>query len=210
MIDESGNLDFGSSGTRHFCLTALCTTTPEFTAATMQRLKHQMLAEGHEDFEFHASTNKQATRDRVTAAIRSVPSGSFSVLTVWCRKRLVPVDGREPSEFLGLVGAEISRRIAASTQGMTSGQVVLMFDRVLTGGQRDRFVHQVKQELKRSHKPFRIHTKAVTADLNAQIADYFSWAWFRHLESGDDRAVTDLRGVPWETVELYFDEQKAQ
>jgi len=80
---------------------------------------------------------------------------------------------------------------------------VLMFDRVLTGKKRDKFTQQVKAALKGSARRFHIHMKPVTADLNSQIVDYFSWAWFRHLESDDDRAVADLAGVPWSQVNLF-------
>ena len=134
FLDESGTLDFSGKGTDHFCLSALYTTTPAVSAGAVQALKYQLMAEGGGDFEFHATTNMQTTRDRVTATIRQIGSPNIRVHTLLCDKH---------------------------------------------------FAH---------------HT---TSDLNGQIADYFSWAWFRQLESRDTRAVNDLTGVDWTRLNLF-------
>jgi hypothetical protein len=43
----------------------------------------------------------------------------------------------------------------------------------------------------------------VKSDLNGQIADYFSWAWFRRIERNDVESMNALSGIPWSKFDLF-------
>ena len=64
FIDESGNFDFTSKGTKHFVLGAYATFQPAESALSLLRLKYELLNKGVDNPEFHASYDKQAVRDR--------------------------------------------------------------------------------------------------------------------------------------------------
>ena len=51
--------------------------------------------------------------------------------------------------------------------------------------------------------PFRLLFHPVKSDLNGQIADYFSWAWCRRLESNDTGPCESLAGIPWTNFNLF-------
>ena len=201
FLDESGNFDFTPKGTRHFVLSAVYTTAPTASAAVMQQLKYDLIAEGSTDLEFHASDNRHATRDRVTACIRSL-GGVIGVHTVWCEKRLGAPAQRDESALLGLLASNMAAWLAGQSAA-SSQQLVMMFDSVLTGRQEKAFHSTVKPALKALRVPFRMLFHPVKSDLNGQVADYFSWSCFRLLESGDGRAVDDLAGVPWSQVNVF-------
>lgn len=46
FIDESGNFDFLEKGTRHFVMAGVAALAPLDSAAEMQALRYQLLAEG--------------------------------------------------------------------------------------------------------------------------------------------------------------------
>jgi len=171
----------------------------------MQQLKYQMLAEGWPDFEFHATTNKQATRDRVVNAIRTVGPGGLHAHTIWCDKHLAAPKIQSSIEFMTILGKAMGRWIARSQASNQYEHVVMMFDTVLAGKAKDEFIGRVKRELKATGTRFTIHAKPVTSDLNGQIADYFSWARFRSVEQNDERTETLLRErVPWTDFNIFW------
>jgi hypothetical protein len=113
---------------------------------------------------------------------------------------------REPAEFMGMFGQAIAQWVLTSWPDSPFEHVILIFDTVLTGRRRDAFVWKVKVALKQTARRYSVYVKPVAADLNAQIADYFSWAWFRAIETGDQRAATDLVGVKWTKANLFGDQ----
>jgi hypothetical protein len=65
FIDESGNFDFSEKGTRHFVMAGVAALAPLDSAAEMQALRYQLLAEGVDASSFHAAEDRQYIRDRV-------------------------------------------------------------------------------------------------------------------------------------------------
>lgn len=53
FIDESGNFDFSSNGTNHFVMTCVAALSPLDSAASLDGLKYQLLAEGIDVSSFH-------------------------------------------------------------------------------------------------------------------------------------------------------------
>ncbi|HEX6041168.1 hypothetical protein [Longimicrobium sp.] len=77
FFDESGNLDFSSSGSRHLCFGVLTLDDPGPLSAALTRLRYALMAEGLELERFHATDDRQAVRDRVFAVLAEV--GGFEV-----------------------------------------------------------------------------------------------------------------------------------
>ena len=72
-VDESGNLDFTSSGTAHYVLAAVATTDPFYSASELQKLKYNYLDNGKANIEyFHASEDRQFVRDDVLSIIKEI------------------------------------------------------------------------------------------------------------------------------------------
>lgn len=200
FLDESGDMVYSDKGSDHFVLSAVYTETPCHSAAQLQDLKYELLAAGSLDLEFHATENSKGTRRRVAEKIRNLPN--IKVHTLWIDKRYTAPALQDPVALFSLFGRAMGKWIA-TVVAKNHDQVVMVFDSVLTGKQQDAFKAAVKPQLKQLPVPFRLVFHPVKSDLNGQIADYFSWAWFRHLERGDPEPRSSLTGIPWTDFHLF-------
>lgn len=87
FLDESGDMQFGAKASTHFLITAFCTFDPAGTAIRLQALKHELMAAGSKDLEFHATENSKGTRKRVIDRINELDR---------CRVHTIWVDGPDP------------------------------------------------------------------------------------------------------------------
>lgn len=184
----------------HFILSAVYTETPCDSAAAIQELKYDLLAAGSTDLEFHATENTRGTRKRVAETISNLTN--IRVHTQWIDKQYTAPSLQNPVDLFSLFGRAMGKWIG-SVIARDHDQVVMVFDSVLTGKQQDAFKAAVKPLLKQLPVPFRLVFHPVKSDLNGQIADYFSWAWFRHLEHGDQGPRQSLAGIPWTDFHLF-------
>ena len=201
FLDESGNLDFSGRGTDHFVLSAVYTTDPCRSAAVMQELKYDLIGQGSDDLEFHATNNTPGTRRRVSEAITSL-ADTIDVHTLWVDKHYAHPTQHDDVTIMSAFGTAMGRWIDRAVSGDHT-QIVMVFDSVLTGKKQAAFKAAVKPALKQLDIPFRIAFHPVKSDLNGQIADYFSWAWLRHVESKNPAAMEALGGVKWTQFNLY-------
>lgn len=202
FMDESGDMQFKPKGTMHFMVTAVCTRYPTSSASQMQELKYELMASRSEDLEFHATENSKGTRKRVIEAIRGIKG--LTVHTLWIDKRYTVPSFQNSISLFGVFAKAMGRWIDAVFSNADIDQVVLVFDSVLTGKQRDAFLKSIKPELKKLNFSYKVLFHPVKQDLNGQIADYFSWAWFRKIESGDNRSFSELdRSSQWTQFNLF-------
>ncbi len=71
FLDEGGNLDFRTHGSKYFTVTGVLMRRPFALESASTELRFDMMEEGTELEEFHAAEDRQATRDRVFAASRT-------------------------------------------------------------------------------------------------------------------------------------------
>lgn len=202
FMDESGDMQFKPKGTRHFMVTAVCTSRPDASAARMQELKYELMAARSEDLEFHATNNSPGTRKRVIDAICGIPG--LRVHTMWIDKRYTHPARQKSTELFGLFARSMGRWIDQVYRNSEFENVVLIFDSVLTGKERDAFTKKLKPELQELRFRYKILFHPVKQDLNGQIADYYSWSWFRKIEHGDSRYFDKLsQTTPWSQFDLF-------
>lgn len=72
FIDESGNFDFSTRGTRHLVMCAYSTNQPEKDTTEFQNLKYSLLSDGVEQECFHATEDLQKVRDSVFKLIKNM------------------------------------------------------------------------------------------------------------------------------------------
>lgn len=201
FVDESGNFDFTAKGTNHFVLSAIYTPDPCRSAAALQQLKYELLARRSPQLEFHATENSHGTRARVAEVISGL-GDCIRAHTLYVDKHYAHPSLHSPAAMLALFGKAMARWVAAAVDD-NHDQVVLVFDSVLTGKQRDAFSSAMKPALKALHKPFHFAFHPVKSDLNGQIADYFAWSMFRKLESKDLGPMEALKGVRHGEFDLF-------
>ncbi|QTJ64957.1 DUF3800 domain-containing protein [Rhodococcus sp. ZPP] len=200
FLDESGDMVFGPKASGHFILSAVYTDDPCVSAARLQDLKYDLMSSGSGDLEFHATENSKGTRARVADRIRELEN--IRVHTLWIDKRYTHPSKQDPVELFSIFGTAMGKWLG-TVVAKEHDQVIMIFDSVLTKKQQSAFKAAVKPKLKSLHVPFRLLFHPVKSDMNGQIADYFSWAWYRLVESHDEQPRTSLKGIYWTEFNLF-------
>jgi hypothetical protein len=104
--------------------------------------------------------------------------------------------------MMAFMGEAMGRWISKSV-GTGHDQVVMVFDSVLTGQKQEAFKAAVKPALKSLGVPFHLCFHPVKSDLNGQIADCYSWAIYRMLESKDKRSFSQLWFPEWSLFHIF-------
>ena len=133
FVDESGNLDFSSRGTKYYILTLLSTTDPARIGYHLTKLRYLLLPEYRcgdkmeERGYFHASENKQEVRNYVFETLLKATSRLRVDAVIAQKNKANPTFHNRQSDLYRIMG-EASLKYAfmrAGTEG--HDHVVLVF-----------------------------------------------------------------------------------
>ena len=200
-IDESGNFDFGRSGTRHFLLCGVLMRRPFAHLPGLLDVKYDFLEEGLDLEHFHASEDRQAVRDRVFRCL-AAHVGGLRVICVVARKATLDPGLRTPEGLYSAAFDLLVRAAINAHASATGAHIIVITDSlpVRSGGAAVR--KAVRTTLKActpAGASYRILHHASRADVNLQVADYCAWAAYRKWERADDRSYRLMgdAGVAW-------------
>lgn len=177
FVDESGNFDFSDSGTQHLVLSAVIFSKPYKSAQRMLRLKYSRMIIGLNTDGFHASEDRNTTREQVLRTIaKNTSIQSFSI--TFCKNEIW-FPGISPSDIYYTFGVELANHLDGWAR---TKLVVLVFDKALKAREQNALFSSLKKELSSKKQKYRIYFQNVSKDLNAQIADYIAWCQFVRLE----------------------------
>jgi hypothetical protein len=185
FIDESGNFDFSPSGTRFFVMAAVAALAPLESAAEMQALRYRLLAQGLDLTSFHASKDRESTRDAVFGAFSRISTVRAHVM--YGSKHQAGSHQRSDTALHSLFGHALLEFAIRAYAASDYRQVVVIFDQALTRRKQGAFKSTVKPQLKALAKPFHLYFQPMHADANGQIADYVAWSKFVQLERDEHR-----------------------
>lgn len=203
FIDESGNLDFSTKGTKYFVLSAITTDNPIESSKNLQQLKYELLIEGGggSDLEyFHASEDQQEIRNKVFSVLSNTSSVRVSYIVAEKRKTHPDYHG---SAFYKLLGSALAKYLLLKYQQSNYHTIIIIFDQVLHKKELNNFLKEIKPKLKEIKKPYSIYFHKTISDFNAQIADYCAWAKYVSLERGEIRPIEALGAVSKETFDIF-------
>ncbi|WP_353107921.1 DUF3800 domain-containing protein [Gordonia sp. (in: high G+C Gram-positive bacteria)] len=200
FMDESGDMTFDKKGSQHFVLSAVVTDDPCISASVIQELKYEQMSKGSEHFEFHATENSVGTRKRVAATISTL--STIRVHSLWIDKAYTHHSKQSKVALFSLFGSAMGRYLGLSL-GDQYTQIIMVFDSVLTKKEQGAFKQAVIPNLKKIDVKFRLLFHPVKSELNGQIADYFSWSLYRHLEVDDPEPRARLAKIPWTDFNLF-------
>lgn len=217
FIDESGNFDFSSKGTKYFVLTSVATVKPSNGREAFLDLKYQLLKEkdsGVDDF-FHATEDLQTVRNRMFDLISK--TGDFIVDSIVVQKnktnpslheRLDAPVGKNgyvsfksmrtvktDEEFYRKISNTLLKYIFRHYGGLDQiEQVVVVLGALFTKNKQEYILKTLKQYLKENFgKPFFIYFHRVQCDINSQIADYCGWAIYVKWERCETRPLEAIK-----------------
>lgn len=201
FLDESGNLDFSSSGTKNYVLAAVVTHSTLETSQKLQKLKYELLESGKDVEYFHASEDKQEIRDKVLKEICALKD-DLSVHFIHAQKNKTYPALQNSVSFYGRLGLTLIRFIVG-WRTSSYDEVVIVFDKALTKKEQKAFLGELKPELKKLGKPYRIYFHRTLSDFNGQIADYFAWSKYVSLERAEMRPLNILTDIKMTHFDLF-------
>jgi len=201
FIDESGNFDFSSKGTKYFVLTGFVTPDPITKRGDLVRLRYRLLAEGVDQEYFHATEDMQKVRDEIYKIISSL-GNTFEIHSIIARKNKAnPVLYKENymkgKNFIERVtGLGLYQKVCETLlqyvfkgKGNKVEKIVIVLGSLFVGDKKKVLLQTLKHYLKNNFQgvPFEIYSHQSCADLNCQLADYCCWAIAVRAERGEKR-----------------------
>ena len=189
-VDESGNFDFCSTGTKHLVMSAFATPQPLESARELAKLKYELLSDGVNLPNFHASDDRQGVRDKVLGQISLMKD--VSAHTFWIRKDEPSFEGVDTVGIYEIFGHAIAQAVKAELRSRDLAAVVVVFDKALMHRDEQAFLSRAKAIFSKMNHPFQIYFHNVSKDFNGQIADYIAWSHYVALERNELRPLDVL------------------
>jgi len=192
FLDEGGNFDFSSTGTKYFSLTCIEMTRPFESYFKLDHYKHDCLEYGLNTEYFHCSENNKYIRKKVFHYIHShlheLNIDSLVVDKIKTKNELRDIKHFYP-EMLGHLFDSVMKQ-----KDRTNSEIIVITDSIPLNRKKQAVEKAIKETLKHSiAQPFRILHHASKSHYGLQIADYCNWAIFRKWEKGDTEFYEMLR-----------------
>lgn len=195
-LDEAGDWEFSPKGSRYFAMGVLWTFDPTPLAAKLTDLRFDFLRSGVDIESFHASPDKQPTRNRVIGALNACSGWHFGCALM--EKRRVNPSIREPQRLYPTVAAPLLRFAIRSVANGSISRVLVFSDtiNVSSRAKREGVLKAIKgvcaAELKLG-QPHYAFSHSRSSNTLLQAADYCLWSVYRKWEGSDPRSYDQLK-----------------
>ena len=188
FLDESGDFNFSTKGTKYYVLSVVATQRPFDLYHNLIETRYDLVEAGFDLEEFHAAQDKQAIRDQVFADI-ATQLQRLKIYSIIIEKSKTNPTIREPRVFYPKMLAIL---MAYVFNGMKAQEEIVVFtDEIPVNKKRGLVEGTIKSELKQRTKDgmnYRVLHHCSKSNLGIQIADYCNWAIYRKWSRGDLRS----------------------
>lgn len=190
FLDEAGDFNFSPTGTRYFVLTSVAKVRPFNVSRELHSLKYDLMEAGSENEYFHASEDRQHTRDKVFEVIKTnIDDKVIDALVV--EKRKTGPALQDPKRFYPEMLGYLLTYVLKYTDLLHVSEVIIVTDTLPLKKKRQAIEKTIKTTLKTKLPKgvvYRLLHHASKSCFGLQIADYCSWAIFRKWQKGDSRS----------------------
>jgi len=196
FIDIAGNYDFSNSGTKHLVLTSLICTDIVSGICQLCLCKHQLIDQEIDVEYFHASEDKQVTRNRVFDIINLL--NHLRIDSVIVEKRKTHPKMQSLKRFYPLMIGKLLQ-YPFDHRGVNIRQ----YEKVFVFLDRESCSKKEKGYIKEAIKgylanqlgniPFRLCMHPSSTHCHLQIVDYCCWAIYRKWENSDMRSYDRIQ-----------------
>ena len=190
FLDEGGDFNFSPSGTRFFTLTSIAKIRPFNVSRALHSLKYDLMEEGIDIEHFHASEDKQRTRDKVFEIIQSNLKVQVIDSLIVEKVKTGPAL-QVPATFYPRMIGYLIKFVLQSSDLSGISEVIIVTDSIPLQKKRKAIEKAIKMTLRAelpSAVSFRVMHHASKSCIGLQIADYCNWAIFRKWERADTRS----------------------
>ena len=206
-FDESGNLDFKSSGTKYFVMTCIAVRRPFLAAHILDELKYNLIESGLDIEKLHACEDNEHVRKLVYAILSQLPD-EYTAYAAYADKSTVPEEYRTPDAIYSKIFELIIGRVFEKEAYPSLEKIVAITDRL----PQDAKKREVSRPLKKCMKtlfqnngvPYSLMHHDSSSDMNLQAVDYFCWAAQRDLAQGKSWPMTRILNSFAEVGQITF------
>lgn len=187
FVDEGGNLDFTSKGSKYFSLTALSKIRPFTIYEPLVNLKYDLWEKGVEFEYFHATEDSYLTRKEVFDLLSNNLS-KFVIDCIIVEKCKTHPTLQDHAKFYKKIFEILFNYLLERHRGKFS-QVFIVTDQLPIKKKKKDIEKAIKMYISRwsesTKTPYKIFHYSSKSEINLQIVDYFNWALFRKWERKD-------------------------
>lgn len=214
FLDESGNFDFSSTGTKYFIMTCLATRRPFVACHDLMNIKYDFFEKGISMKKFHATEDSNTVKTAVYEVIERhgnrLAAYSFYVNKSVLPERLMDAGALYYKVFEWIV----SEVLANEADSSNTHRVIVVTDELPQEAKKKRVVKPLKTLLKAftnsSGIPAYIEHFPSESDFNLQIADYLCWAFMRKEAQGKSWPFDKVNGTFAEIGRLNTEKEGAE
>lgn len=195
-LDESGNWTFAPKGSKYFVFAVAWTYDPAPLARSLTALRFGLVRQGHSIESFHASPDKQTTRDIVVRAMLADTAWNYAAVVL--EKRKVNPVLREPHRFYPQFAGTLLKFVLRGRVRPGTDRVLFFADTIPmdTNAKREGVLKAIKttcaSELKAGTE-HHVFSHRRESNKWLQVADYCCWSVAKKWEIGDTRTYDSLR-----------------
>lgn len=202
FLDESGNFDFGDTGTKYFIMTCVATRRPFVACHDLMDIKYDFFEKGLTMKKFHATEDNREVRTAVFDIIQRHAS-RFTAYSVYVDKNELPDDLKSADALYAKVFELLTNEVLQKESSDEIGKVIVITDDIPKEAKRREVAKPLKRLLKsfseRTGIPSHLEHFPSESDFNLQVADYLCWAFMRHSVRGDEWPYEKVRDIFFET-----------
>lgn len=190
FLDEGGDFNFSPTGSRFFTITSIAKVRPFNVSKALHSLKFDLLEDGVDIEHFHASEDKQKTRDKVFEIIKNNLEDQVidSIIVEKCKTG--PALQVAVKFYPRMIGYLLKYVLERADMTRIS-DVIIVTDSIPLQKKRKAIEKAIKLTL-RAELPrsvvFRVLHHASKSCFGLQIADYCNWAIYRKWQRADTRS----------------------
>ncbi len=195
FLDEAGNFDFSSSGTRYFIFTSITKERPFEAYKELNELKYDLIQEGRDIEYFHASEDLQDVRNQVFQVISDRLNGIRIDSLIVEKRKTVPAF-QVLEEFYPRVLGYLLRYVIEEIKLGDVSRVIIFTDQIPIKRKREAIKKAIKKTLTQMLTKgvrYQIFHHDSKSNFDLQIADYCNWAIYRKWSNGDERSYNLIK-----------------
>ena len=197
FLDESGNLDFNTSGTRYFVLTSASMKRPFQMNDALDGYKYDCVEYGLDPERFHCAYDNKYVRNRVFDIIGDHSEG-LEIHSLFVEKSRVAPDNRAEERFYPEMLGNLLRHVLETPFHAAADEIIVITDTLPLKRRRHAIRWAVKPTLARmlpNSPRYRVLHHDSRSHYGLQVADYCCWAIFRKHERGDGTYYGRIRSA---------------
>lgn len=211
FLDEGGDFNFSSNGTKYFTLTTVTMSEPIVFDIPLLDYKYKLLQEELDIEYFHASENVQNIRDKVFSIIKENIS-SLRVDSLIVEKSKTSPSLQNPLKFYPKMFGFLLQYLFRSIEiQVDSFEAIIITDKIPLQKKRHAIIKTIKTNLHTmlpSKAKYVIYHHDSKSSGGLQITDFCNWAVYRKWSRDDMRSYNIIKEAVKIEYDIFFDSRK--